>query len=268
MPLVRTAEHPGVGSDGTPRPTEDRIFRLPNAVVLLDGATAPTLQAPSPVAYVDALGAALARGLPDELSLPDLLADAITTVADRDTTSATCTVAILRWNRSHIEALVLADSPIVLFGQSTEVIADDRLRRLRDAGALRTQDAVDRLRNVPCGFWVAGADPAAAHRAVLIRRPRATLRAAVLCSDGVSDGVDEYRLFDWDTALHTARRHGPHAVLAAVRAAERTDAERTRWPRRKVHDDQALALVEFPTEGPGDAESSMPAWQQSSSPRH
>ena len=35
------------------------------------------------------------------------------------------------------------------------------------------------------------------------------------------------------------------AVLEKVRAAERADTQRKRWPRGKVHDDQALALVEF-----------------------
>lgn len=249
MPSVRVAEQAGVGLDGAFRPTEDRIVRLPNAVVVLDGATTLEPVPFGPGRYAEQLGGELARGLPPSASLPDLLGRAIGAVAARHGLrpgyTPTSTVAILRWSSSDVDVLVLGDSPVVLFDNSAtpEVVSDDRLIGLRDAGLLRGGGDVASLRNVDGGFWVAGADPEAAARAVCVRR--AFVRAAMVCSDGVSIGVDEYGLFTWADALAMARRSGPAAVLEAVRAAERADASRTRWPRGKVHDDQALALVEF-----------------------
>lgn len=249
MPEVRVAEQAGAGPDGEPHRTEDRVFRLPDAVVLLDGATAIEPVPFAPGTYADRLGAELARLLRPDVPLPDLLAAAISAVAARHGLrrgyTPTSTVAILRWSDSVVDALVLADSPVVLFGSSAEVVSDDRLARLRDGGSMRAAADVVALRNVDGGFWVAGTEPAAAARSVCVRRDRASVRAAMLCSDGVSVGVDRYGLFSWSGALELARRDGPGAVLDAVRAAERSDADRTRWPRTKVHDDQALALVEF-----------------------
>jgi hypothetical protein len=250
MPSVRVAERAGVGLDGAARPTEDRVLRLPDAVVVLDGATALEPMPYGPGWYVDQLGGELARGLAASDPLPDLLGAAIRSVASRYGLrrgySPTSTVAILRWCESYVDVLALADSPVVLFGSSgVEVISDDRLIGLRDTGLLRGAADVPRLRNVDGGFWVAGAEPSAAWRAVCVRRPLASVRAALVCTDGVAVGVTEYGLFSWGEALELAARSGPEAVLERVRAAERSDLSRTRWPRGKVHDDQAMALVSF-----------------------
>ncbi|HEX9339305.1 MAG TPA: hypothetical protein VF892_25610, partial [Pseudonocardiaceae bacterium] len=142
-------------------------------------------------------------------------------------------------------------------------LADDRIaglfpggyrQRLRAGGgygpghvtAVRTSGATtDRLRNVPGGFWVAEADPAAAAEARVTSWPRHELTAVLLASDGVSCGVDDYHLFEWPAVLALAVEHGPAAVLARVREAERADPDGLRWPRPKRHDDQALVLVRF-----------------------
>jgi hypothetical protein len=79
--------------------------------------------------------------------------------------------------------------------------------------------------------------------------PRAEVDAVLMASDGVSCGIDDYHLFDWQEALATATTAGPAAVLAEVRAAETADPDGARWPRPKRHDDQALVLVRF---GPPD----------------
>ena len=39
MPEIAFAERAGVGADGHPRPTEDHVVVLDNAVLVLDGAT-------------------------------------------------------------------------------------------------------------------------------------------------------------------------------------------------------------------------------------
>ena len=272
-PTIITAEAAGVGVDGTARPTEDRIVVLDNAVILLDGATALEPRARTAAWYVEQLGAELATHLRQNptTDLRALLAEAITALArTHDLTPGTApssTVAIARWTPDKIDALVLADSPIVAFTPTgPDVLADDRIAalpkrpggyraRLADGNgfdpdhvaSLRAAGArTGRLRNVPGGFWVAEADPAAAHQARTRTWPRADVRALLMSTDGVSCGVDDYHLFTWPQVLDLARIHGPQAVLDQVRTAEQQDAAGRRWPRPKRHDDQALALISFP----------------------
>ncbi|MEU4743042.1 hypothetical protein AB0G02_21605 [Actinosynnema sp. NPDC023658] len=248
MPEITTAERAGVGRDGLPRPTEDRVVRLPDAVVLLDGATSPTPR--------ERDGGWHSRHLAEELAAPgalrgdlaDGLARAIARLAARfDLTpgnSPSSTVAITRWTDTDVDVLVLADSPVVVFTDSgVEVVADDRLRDLRGR-----VDRITDWRNRDGGWWVAEAEPAAAHRAVRARWPRDRVRAVVMATDGVSCSVDDYDLFaDWKIVLDITSEKGPEAVLDEIRAAEADDAARTKWPRPKVHDDQALAVIRFTT---------------------
>ncbi|GAB3009535.1 hypothetical protein LWP59_01790 [Amycolatopsis acidiphila] len=252
MPTIKVAEQAGVGVDGKPRPTEDHVVVLDQAVVLLDGATSPSPELPSGGWYAGLLAEELAgalRAKPDgDLRL--LLADAIATVAGthdlRVAASPSSTVAMLRWSSDHVDGLVLADSPIVAFGPAgADPLTDDRLALLRGAGQLNTTAEVQALRNQPEGFWVAEADPAAASYALCRSWPRTALDAVVLASDGVSVGIDDYGLFDWPHVLTTARERGLLAVLEAVREAESSDPDGDRWPRPKRHDDQALVLVDF-----------------------
>ncbi|GAA1980636.1 hypothetical protein [Amycolatopsis minnesotensis] len=255
MPKIEVAERAGVGVDGAARPTEDHVVRLDNAVLLLDGATSPHPDLPSGGWYAGLLSAQLA----DELSsnpegdLADLLAKAIAGVAAqhdlRPGNAPSSTVAIVRWTGDRVDGLVLADSPIVAFGRvgsgGTDVVADNRIIELRDRGRLRTGADVRYQRNSPGGFWVAEAVPTAAHRAVRRTWRRTDVDAILLATDGVAVGVDDYRLFDWREVLALAQAKGMTAVLDAVREAEESDPNGTRWPRAKRHDDQALALVTF-----------------------
>lgn len=271
-PEIRIAEQPGLGVDGAARPTEDRVVVLPDAVVVLDGATTlrPGLQ--SGGWYANKLAKALELTLVPTVPLRQALATAITAVAtEHDLTpgnAPSSTVAILRWSDETVEALVLADSPIAVFTSTSgcEVVADTRLANARPstpspyrtrlrAGAGYGPDHVaalqssaaefSKLRNTPGGFWVAEANPKAADHAELRTWPRKDVQAALIATDGVSCGVDDYALFTWPNALATATEHGPQAVLDEVRAAEESDPTATRWPRPKKHDDQALALITF-----------------------
>lgn len=272
-PKIDIAERPGVGLDGEPRPSEDVVVALPNAVVLLDGATSLRPELPSGGWYAVRLARELAGrvvGYPDA-DLADLLAAAIKTVA-RDHglvpgESPSSTVAVVRWSATRVEGLVLADSPVVAFtAAGPQVLADERIAsarlggggyraRLRAGGgydaehllALREAGgAVGRLRNQEGGFWVAEADPDAAHYAVRASWPRADVSTVLMASDGVSCGVDTYGVFpDWTAVRDLAARDGAEAVLDAVRAAEAGDPDGSRWPRAKPHDDQALAVLDF-----------------------
>ena len=272
-PVIITAEAAGVGIDDAERPTEDRIVVLGNAVILLDGATQLDQRTRTATWYVEHLAAQLAAQLDKnpESDLRDILATAIgTLVAEHGLapgTSPSSTVALLRWTDEHIDALVLADSPVIAFTRTgPDVLADDRIATLprRSGGyrarlasgagftadhavALRAAGArTGSLRNVPGGFWVAEADPAAAHQARVTRWRRAEVDTILMASDGVSCGIDDYQILTWPQARELATAHGPQAVLDEVRKAEEADRSGSRWPRPKRHDDQALAMIRFP----------------------
>ncbi|MGH3864440.1 hypothetical protein [Actinokineospora sp.] len=271
MPGFAIAEAAGVGPDGHDRPSEDVVVVLPDAVVLLDGASTSRTDLPSGGAYARELAAQVAARLSaaPELDLAHLLAGAIRSVARHNGfapgESPSSTVSIVRWDERIVEALVLADSPVAVFlADAVEVVADDRLRHLRpgsyrdrlSAGggfghdhvtALReSAERVARFRNQEDGFWVAEAVPAAAHRAMRASWHRADVRTVLMATDGVSCGVDDYGVFDsWDGMRALAAAEGPQAVLAAVRAAESSDPDGRRWPRAKPHDDQALVQIDF-----------------------
>jgi hypothetical protein len=247
---------------------------LPHAVVLLDGATSlePTVRDGG--WYAEHLAQRLRRLLEDQpdADLAQLLGSAIAEVAAEHGlapgNSPSSTAAVLRWNGHAVEALVLADSPVVAFTtDGVRVLADDRLAelptrrrpgyraRLRDGGgygeghreALRAASAeVGSWRNREGGFWVAEADPSAAYQAVRASWPREHVRSVLMASDGVSCGVEEYGILpDWTDLLDLTLARGPHAVLDAVWEAEESDPDGLRWPRAKRHDDQSLVLVRF-----------------------
>ncbi|OLF04510.1 hypothetical protein BLA60_40685 [Actinophytocola xinjiangensis] len=272
---IDVAERPGVGLDGQERPSEDVVVVLPNAVVVLDGATTLLPGRRSGGWYATLLSGQIAgrlTGYPD-MDLADLLAAAIGALArEQDLVAGDApasTVAIARWSGDTVEGLVLGDSPIVaVTAQGPQVLADERLAtlprtgpgyrsRLRAGGgygadhvaALRTSAVgVDRLRNTEGGYWVAEADPDAAYHAVRARWPRADVRQVLLASDGVSCGVDDYGILDWPAAVELVTTAGAQAMLDAVRAAEEQDRDGARWPRPKPHDDQALVVVDLQSE--------------------
>lgn len=272
-PTIDTAESAGVGIDGACRPSEDRIVVLDNAVILLDGATALDERDRTASWYVDHLGAELAARLRANpaADLRATLAQAITALAAEHSltpgTSPSSTVAITRWTIDAIDAIVLADSPIVAFTPTgPDVLFDDRIAalprrpggyraRLADGAgfdpdhvaALRAAGArTGRLRNVPGGFWVAEADPAAARQARTRQWPRAQVHTILMATDGVSCAVDDYQILTWPQTLELATAHGPRTVLDQVRKAENDDPAGERWPRPKKHDDQAIAVIRFP----------------------
>jgi hypothetical protein len=230
---IETAEQ---GAPG--RVTEDRIRVLPNAVVVLDGVTSRT-RPPTRNGgwYATQLADELARLINDTDPLQDLLAQAITNLVDQHDLvpgdSPSATAAIIRWTDETIDALVLCDTPVVAFGQTTHVLEDTRLEDLRpDPDILR-------WKNQPGGYWVAEAEPVAAHQALTASWPRAEIRKVIVATDGVSCGVSEYGLFAWEDLAEMPLGE----VLDQIRAAERGDSEHKRWPRYKTHDDQAIARL-------------------------
>ena len=96
------------------------------------------------------------------------------------------------------------------------------------------------------GYWIAEATPEAGHHAILRHWSLSEVQAVMAMTDGVSCGVDDYGTpSSWPEAVDLALTDRLEALLDVVHEAEESDQERRRWPRPKVHDDKAAALVLF-----------------------
>ncbi|WP_116248309.1 hypothetical protein [Nocardiopsis sp. FIRDI 009] len=226
------------------RPNEDFAAVSADCAVLLDGVTArPDDGCRHGVAwFTRSLGGLLLAGADAGLDLREALAEAIGGVASlhggtcdlarRQTPSAT--VVAVRVRGAALEYLVLSDAVLLVRGQDgARLIADTRLDDLRG----RVAGPVRAYRNVPGGFWTAGADPRAADEAVAGTLPHGPFAAL---TDGAGRGVEVFRAHGWGEALDLALEQGPGALVARVRALERADPEGARHPRGKVHDDATV----------------------------
>jgi hypothetical protein len=242
----------------------DRIFIAPNAVVVLDGASAFAREAPDPAEYVDTLGAHLHQALTEDPSvgLTDALTAAIETAARdlklRPGQSPSSTVAIARWRAKSVDLLVLGDTQITT---PHGVLVDDRLgaiakaeqnayrSRLREGhgydkkhttlvSALQTAQAS--LRNRPDGYWIAEARPEAAAHALAATHPQRTTPWLAIATDGF------YRPMS-----HLGLELSPDATTADLqqlvsycqRWEDSADPAGALNPRAKRHDDKTVVLV-------------------------
>lgn len=257
---VRTAERPGGG-----RPTEDRVVTTPYAAAVLDGASQPDPTERDGGWLAGILARELSTRLDGDADPAVLLAGAIDGVATRygivPGEGPSTTVTLVRWSDQLLDVLVLGDSPVVVFLRdgTAAPVRDGRLAAVtgddRPATPGFATDRLDdwrvgygaqlRLRNRPDGYWIAEADPAAAYHAVRASWPLAEVAAVLAMTDGVSEGVEHYRVPpDWREALALARVD-PARLVEAVHEAEASDPDGVRWPRSKRHDDKAVVLVEF-----------------------
>jgi hypothetical protein len=263
---VRTA-----GRRGPDRPSEDRVFVTPYAVVVLDGASQPVRDNRDGGWLAETLGSQLRDRLTEAANadMEAVLAQAIEATARRYTLvpglSPSTTVSIVRWDATKVDVLVLGDSPVIALTRDGRILEarDDRLSRVASPerralrangggfGSERTQewqalvDAQRRRRNQPDGYWIAEAVPEAAAHAVRAHWDINDLVLVVAMTDGVANGVDRYRVLeDWHVAAELAH-NDPAGLVNAVHNAEEDDANGTRWPRTKRHDDKAIVLVEF-----------------------
>lgn len=267
MPVVETAERAGSVQ------SEDLVLTLPHAVVVLDGATSVELGRGSGGWYASVLGGELMRQISSPDASPDLrqvLAASIANVAATHSLlpgrSPSAALAIMRWTADVVEGLVLCD--VILAVQTldgaAEVLQDSRLDQLDhperaayleairagtpfDQERLRVMQAFTReRRNQPDGYWVAEADPKAAHEAIRMVWPRHTIKAALMATDGVACGVHPYQVLpDWTAMFEMVKHKGVGAVVDLVHRTEHDDPDARRWPRFKAHDDKALACIHF-----------------------
>lgn len=257
--------------------SQDRHLILPNAVAVLDGATNPD-QPPGRDGgwYAGQLALAIASRITDHARDLTSVAEAGIAEVTREHQlvpgdSPSSTLTLLRWSdAAHpLEGFVLADTVLVVRLHDGTVLTrcDDRIdrfsadlqagyrarlaagsgydtehRRLMD----QLRDHQAKGRNQPGGFWVAEAQPYAAHEALTVAINPGDVRDAAILSDGASAAVDVYGRFpNWTTALDVMGERGPGAVIGAVRAVEADDAQARRWPRAKVHDDATAVYLRF-----------------------
>lgn len=247
MPF-RVATEPGAPG----RPNEDFAAATATSAVLLDGASAPrdleTGCSHGVAWYTRRLGALLLAGADAGLPLREALAEAIATasalhahtcdLANQESPSAT--VVVVRVGSDALEYLVLSDSVLLVEGGGgVRVLTDTRLDDLRADLARRGSpwDAIRAYRNVPGGFWTAGAHPRAAEEALTGTLPLGRFTAM---TDGASRVVDLFGDLDWDQAFSLVSDRGPRALLDRVRELEAADPDRLRHPRGKGSDDATV----------------------------
>jgi hypothetical protein len=266
---------------------EDRVFTRGNVVGVLDGVSEPPGLESGCIHnvswYVDRLTANLTVAVDDQpdAPLPDLLARAIAgtntahggacDLAHPGTPAAT--ICLIRAGDTHLEYLILCDALLVIDdGQEISVFTDTRIeqavagirreypdgRTLIDSPehAERFAEAVrekQRFTNTEAGYWIAAANPDAAHHALTGTLPltgaRAVHRAALL-TDGATRAVDTFDLMDWRELLDLADREGPEALIKRVRDAENADPGGVARPRFKRYDDATAAICHFTLEEP------------------
>ncbi len=244
------------GSPG--RDNEDFVAVTADGAVLLDGASAPLdtdIGCVHGVAwFTRRLGGLLLAGIVGDRPLREVLAEAVTTVSGlhRDTCdlsaqeTPSATVIMVRFRGTHLEHLVLSDSVLLLehTDGSVRPLTDTRLDDLRADLARRGRppSAIRAYRNVPGGFWTAGADPRAADEALVGALPLAELRGWAALTDGATRGVEIFGSQTWESCYALGVDAGPAAIIEHVRELESGDPEQLRHPRGKDRDD-ATALL-------------------------
>lgn len=247
--------------------SDDKVFVTPNAVVLLDGASAFLPVPVSPSSYANQLGTSLRDHL---LAAPAGDLRAILGRAIKETTTAldlapgrspSSTVTIARETGDWVDVLALGDSVAVLPG---EVITDDRMdaldlnprrtyRERLSTGAgyddhhrellsqLQTEQAT--RRNREGGYWIAEASEEAAQHALIERRQVDEVPWVVLATDGAYDPMEHLGLNDWPYVA-SMDREALYGLLVQCQAWEsKVDPSGQVFPPAKRHDDKSLAAL-------------------------
>jgi hypothetical protein len=248
----------------------DKVVVTPNAVIVLDGASAFEPVDVAPDIYAELLGQHIADELnrASDSSIPDAVAAAIRFTVDKLTltpgASPSSTVTVLRVRPGAANLYVLGDSPIHYGTPDTsDVLVDDRLdaiarpERERYTGRLRAgygydehhraalialQQAQREARNQPGGYWIAETDPAAAHHGISRTLHPDTITWAVLATDGAVDLI-EHTGADWP-AIAQEQPTQLSELLERIHHWEATaDPDGRTLPRAKRHDDKTIAVT-------------------------
>lgn len=248
-------------SPGGAAPNEDWYACLPGIIAVLDGVTVAhgmtsdcTHGTPW---YVRNLGARLLLHAAGGMDLAAALERAISEVAglhrntcDLEAIGApSAALAVICARADAVEWLVLADVTIVFDGAPGPVIVTDNRVAESMAGldsatpdlGARIAEARKAKRNVPGGYWVAAADPAAAKHAYSGAMPAAEAGRITMLTDGAARLADLFGM-PWKEVI----RLGPEEIIRTVRILEAVDAGQTCWPRLKDRDDATVvACTDF-----------------------
>ncbi|MGW0245751.1 protein phosphatase 2C domain-containing protein [Nocardia goodfellowii] len=253
--------------------SDDRVFRTPYGVVVLDGASSHTDDhLMSGGEYAERLGSAVAARIGEPLPLTDVVRDSIATVAHQLRLRSmdvrpSSTIAIVRVAGEMLDVFVLGDSVVVVKRKDgrQDVITDDRLSMVelpeaeKYRGRLAAGGGYDRRhtallaelqraerehRNQPGGFWIAAEVPEAADKAVLRSIDLNEVDWAAVATDGVAD-VLEAADESWDLAAELDSAGLADQLARLHRWEANVDPHGMLRPRAKRHDDKAIAVLRF-----------------------
>jgi hypothetical protein len=262
---VAAASEPG----SLDEPNEDGIVVTAHMAAVLDGATARTDTGciHSVPWFVENLAGSLVKH--QEISPVDALTAAITetAAAHRDTCdlnhpgTPSAALAIAQVYGNSLRYLVLGDVTLAIeTTDGVRIITDNRVdstataeRAAADAlsaGSPRKSEALVRMkhaelatRNVPGGFWIAAADPAAVSHSLTGEIPLHAIRRVVLLTDGATRAVSPFKIYDWPGIFSVVTDEGPRSLIKQVRIAEDADPAGILHPRNKIHDDATVASI-------------------------
>jgi hypothetical protein len=262
---VTAASEPGSPDE----PNEDGVVVTADMAAVLDGATVRTATGciHGVPWFVENLAGSLVKH--QEISPADALTLAITetAAAHRGTCdlnhpgTPSAALAIVQAQGDSLRYLVLADVTLAIeTTDGVRIITDNRV----DSTATAERAAVDALpagspekaealvrmkhaelaaRNVPGGFWVAAADPAAVSHSLTGEIPLPVIRRMVLLTDGAARAVSPFKIYDWPSLFSVVADEGPSALIRHVRMAENADPAGKAHPRNKIHDDATVAFI-------------------------
>lgn len=266
MPMqVAIAQLPG------PANGDDRVVVTDDVVIVLDGASGCGGGSVQPGTYAERLGqqlaAQIARAPEADITLCLELAidEARSEMQLQDEDGPSTTVSVSRVLPGYVDVLVLGDSPVVVGGASSwEVVTDSRLQNLdlpetrrykerllaghgygpnheRLVAALRERQR--HYRNRPGGFWVAAANPVAAHYARVVTFAAADVRWIVMATDGAARPLVHLGWDDWSRIARFDSRELMALLEHCHRWETESDPDGVLLPRAKCHDDKTLVAI-------------------------
>ncbi len=272
MTTILTATLAGEGDSN-----QDRSLVGPTYAAVLDGATDfahdhEKTRERDGGWYAQQLAQALRHHLDlnPQLALPLIVEAAISDLVQQHQLHPqdcpTSTIALARWTPQHIELYLLGDSGILVETTTGEVeyYTDRRLspigpqqraayrQHLKDGYGFNQQHNHNlvalqaqqrRVRNTPQGYWIAAADPQAAHHGLSHLLDASQVQTLVVMSDGASASVLTYsQPATWQQFLTQATTQ-PEQFHAQIHRLENTDLTGQRWPRSKPHDDKTIVIA-------------------------
>jgi hypothetical protein len=261
---VAAASEPG----SPDKPNEDGAVVIAHMAAVLDGATVRTDTGciHSVPWFVENLAGSLVKH--QEISPVDALrAITETAAAHRDTCdlnhpgTPSAALAIAQAHGDSLRYLVLGDVTLAIeSADGIRIITDNRVdstataeRAAADAlpaGSPQKAEALVRVkhaelaaRNVPGGFWIAAADPAAVSHSLTGEIPLHAIHRIVLLTDGAARAVSPFKIYDWPAIFSVVTDEGPSSLIKKVRIAEDADSAGNLHPRNKIHDDATVASI-------------------------